>query len=161
MSFSQEALRLLAMAGWAEDRRQDISRYMKGCSRIGYALSPHIISFFERFGGLHVTSESPRKPYSGLPFDFDAQDLLSEMDSCTEYDFLCVRLSLPMCSIVPIGHCFNVHMELLMTQAGLVYAYSDGLLLKVGESGEQAIEALVTSTRFEEVLPTLPTAPAN
>jgi hypothetical protein len=50
-----------------------------------------------------------------------------------------------------IREAFKEHMALVMSNSGVVYAAYDDTLVRVGQSGEDAIEALCTGKELEHI----------
>lgn len=80
-------------------------------------------------------------------FDFDvirANELLSP-GCLDEYK---ARIGKNVCLI---GTAYREHFVLLMDADGAVYGAYDSYLVKIGESGQAAIEAIILNREFEEI----------
>lgn len=127
------------MAGWSEDRRVDTTEYEKCLQSEGYPVHTAVVDFLECFGGLRVVYPHPRVPQATDKFFINP--MVAAAHICIErvkedYD---ERVGAPLCVI---GEAFDYHMTLMMDSDGKVYAGYDDTLILVGNSGDDAIEAI-------------------
>ena len=142
--FSPRALEILTKAGWSPDRIVPVSPFISASAAAGYELHAAAARFLERFGGLVVRFDYEKKLWSGSVvlhrmFHFDVGKAIRESaESTAEYR---LWIGKPVCVI---GDSNMGNSLLLMDVNGCVYAGSDEYLCVIGESGEDAIEALCT-----------------
>lgn len=138
MQLSQKTLDLLEKAGWYQDRSIDIAEYERVLSAEGYKISEYAREFLKRFGGLTVTHPQARVA--------DMEDRFHLNPVKAANDVYCERIQsyeeMVGESLVVIGQAYREHMILSMSESGKVYASLDNLLLKLGNSGFEAIETL-------------------
>lgn len=147
-TFSAATIALLHQAGWSEERRIDISEYEKCLKAEGYPVLTVVVDFLERFGGLRVVYPHYRVPETNDEFWIDpmiaAADIYIERVS-EDYN---QRVGAHLCVI---GEAFSRHMTVMMSPDGKVYAGYDDTLIRVGDSGIDAIEALCTGRDMPKI----------
>ncbi|MEP7284972.1 MAG: SUKH-3 domain-containing protein [Chloroflexota bacterium] len=146
--FSEQTLRMLQNAGWSEFYRYDISKYEKVYERAGCAPPSKVKEFMLSFGGLYFTVPGPRSAKSVTGFDFNPVKVLQDIYVCSDYEFISEQVGLPVSPAYIIGSLHGIPAELLMVSDGKIYAYYDQILLKIGDSGEDAIEAMAIGRQF-------------
>ncbi|MEH2293027.1 SUKH-3 domain-containing protein [Nostoc sp.] len=146
--FSAETRAVLQQAGWSENRKVDTSEYEKCLKFEGYPVHAIVVDFLARFGGLQVIYPHARVPQTTDEFCINpmvaAAHIYLEWVK-EDYD---ERLGAPLCVI---GEAFDYHMTLMMDSNGKVYAGYDDILIHVGDSGIDAIEALCSGRNIPEI----------
>jgi hypothetical protein len=145
-TFSEQTIKCLYSAGWSEDRRVDTAEYERILQTADYPVHPEVKEFLRRFGGLQVVH-----PHAALPayddyFHFDVAKAVSSewplnVQSCG---------NVIGASLCIIGMSHREYMTLMMDPSGKVYALYVQLFY-VGESGEDAIEALCTGRDLPKI----------
>ena len=143
--FSNDTRQLLLAAGWTEDRAIDVSGYERDLRREGYELLHSAAEFLGSFGGLVL--EARLKPGVKATHHFDPSQAAENVDPGWVLGEYRERIGAPLC---PIGMSDNC-MVLMMDPAGAVYAGFDEALVKLGGSGEDAIETLCTNRKSEKI----------
>ncbi len=147
LTFSATTHALLRRAGWSETRRVDTGPYVAALRTEGYPVHPIVVEFLERFGSLTVVHPHHKVRNSDDRFHFDVARAVSRADpENVEVDS--ERVGTPLCVI---GEAYCGYMALLMDSAGKVYASLDDLLIHIGDSGPDAIEALCTGRSTTEL----------
>ena len=147
-SFSETTLRLLHKAGWHDGYQKDTTDYQEALKKEGYPIHPSVISFLTRFGGLHVTHPHARVPDMEDWFDLDPAKAAANVSIRAIKNGYNKRVDNELCVI---GEAFRGYMVLMMAPDDKVYAGYDDLMVSVGDSGEDAIEALCTGRELPEV----------
>jgi SUKH-3 immunity protein len=146
--FSFDTLTFLYKAGWSPAYRYDTNAFIQLYTRAGCPPTKNVSEFLERFGGLYISTVS--KPRSALYFEIDPlTSTVYTGDICSDYDYICEAIGIPNVPFYEIGSSDRRNMELLMATTGQVYALQDEVLLKVGLTGEDAIEALCTGRELK------------
>jgi hypothetical protein len=103
--------------------------------------------FLREFGGLSISFPHHKVPDLVDDCHFDACHAASGVfpDRVAKW---AGQVDEPLCVI---GEAFRNHMTLVMGQSGAVFAGMDDLLLKIGDSGTDAIEGLCTGRAFQEI----------
>ena len=153
--FSEVAYALLKQAGWIESYRFDISGYCHLYTLAGCPPTVHVMDFLRRFGGIHVQNLQ-RRGYAPLTFDFDVSYLTRSRRPleflCDDYGYIFDYLNQLHAPIYMIGHAHGHHVILLMLPDGTVYGSYDELVWHLGNSGEEAIEALCDNRKWTELI---------
>jgi hypothetical protein len=142
--FSKYTVGVLQNAGWCPNRRVRIDNHIRMLKADGYKVFPTIRDFLEQFGNLEIhyefELESGDKETIQDIIHFDASYAASAVypERIAEYMRF---LGLPLCVI---GECNSRHTTLLMDSQGKVYGGQDDLIIFCGETGEQAIENLIS-----------------
>lgn len=153
--FSPITNELLLKAGWHEKYVFDITLYEQTFRQKGCPLPEIVSGFLQHYGGLYFVNLTAADNISVLYFDFDANAYLKHIsglfDPCGDCAELSRRLGLSSPILYPIGTSHEGHMELLMASDGMVFAVYDEFALFVGESGEDALEALCTGRELKQI----------
>jgi SUKH-3 immunity protein len=104
----------------------------------GYRVFATVERFLSVFYGLTISYPHYRDPTVVDRMHFDA--IVAARDVFPEHVASWEKLVGQ--GLCPIGEAFRENMTLVMSDAGVVYAGRDAVLLRVGSSGEDAIEAL-------------------
>lgn len=146
--FSQRTLEVLYKAGWSEERFVDTSEYEKRLKLEGYPIYEVVVDFLKSFGGLRLVYPHFRVPQEQDEFIIDpilaAADIYAE--NVTE-DYS-ERVGTALCVI---GEAFSRHMTVMMASDGKVYAGYTDVLILVGNSGVDAIEALCRGQEMSQI----------
>jgi hypothetical protein len=135
--FSSLTLDLLRRAGWRPDRRVATDGYRSRLAEAGYAVSPAVLEFLQSFGGLSITRPTP---LGDDILSFDPADALTRISRArvgTYEKFLDATLCV-------IGSYFTQTFTVMMDPNGKVYGGADDTLRHLGDSGEEAVENLLT-----------------
>ncbi len=146
--FSQRTLELLWKAGWNKERAVDTSEYEKRLKSEGYPIHTVVVDFLKSFVDLRLVYPHFRVPQEEDEFIIDpilaAADIYPE--NVTE-DYS-ERVGMPLCVI---GEAFSRHMTVMMASDGKVYAGYTDVLILVGNSGTDAIEALCSGREMPKI----------
>jgi len=138
LPFSERTLTLLRQAGWREDRAVDTSGYEKALRQEGYPVHPAVVEFLRQFGGIRVVYPAKGDAKIKDEFHFDATKAAENWFPAT-VDQFSQRTGAALCVI---GEASRGNSLLLMDPSGGVYSGVDQWLVKVADSGIEAIEAL-------------------
>ena len=133
---SRAARLALDNAGYSSERTIDVGPFARAYQKEGFTASPSVWRFLESYGGLRFSLPHPKHPTVTLAFDFDPVRAASSTYP-EKVDDLAARAGAPLC---PIGQALGG--VLLMDSSGAVYSALDEWFVKLGSSGEEAIEAL-------------------
>lgn len=137
--FSQPTLITLHEIGWTDDRQIDISVYKTLFDETNQVYSDIVLKFLSNFGGLEIIySNKIRSDLRGnLIIDaIEGKDSIS-IERLNEYIKNWIKK--PLCTIG-----INQQDTLTMTLDGEVYSLFDSYVYKEGNSGEEAIENIIT-----------------
>lgn len=146
--FSQKTLALLQQAGWSENRTVDISEYEKILKSEGYQIYAVVVDFLKRFGGLRLVFPHHRVPQHNDEFIIDPSIAAADIYIERVKEDYSERVGAQLCVI---GEAFSRHMTVMMASDGKVYAGYDDLLICVGNSGTDAIEAICSGREMPEI----------
>lgn len=147
MSFSDRAYSVLAAAGWSPERAIDISDQVAALEGDGYTVFDSVRAFLARFGRMVLEYAHYKDPTRPDRATLDAVEAAAGVFPETVSSWS-AALGQGVC---PIGQAFSDHMTLVMAADGSVYAGYDDTLVRVGRSGEEAIENLTTGAEPEPV----------
>ncbi len=139
---------VLHASGWRKPCEVDVQRYRHALRAEGYPVHEIVETFLRSYGGLQVFL--PLRENGSERDDFHL-DPLAAIDSIyiervrEEYD---LRTGSALCVI---GLYHRGHMVLMMDGQGRVFGGYDETLVKVGESGEEALRALCLGGGFSPV----------
>jgi hypothetical protein len=137
-AFSPRTIRCLTSAGWTNGRSIDVTDITKELENDGFLLSEAAADFLSAFGGLRLSYPHFRDPTIPYYCSFDAVRAAKGVF----HQRLLQWESRVGNRITPIGEADREYMTLLMTPNGSVYEAMDDSLLHLGDSGEEAIDAL-------------------
>lgn len=147
IKFSTTTEKCLLQSGWNPERSVDAAGYKEQLESEGYLVDTVILEFLTRFGGLYV--EHPHAKVPGAIDHFSLNPVEAADSICYErvatYE---ERVGEKLCVV---GEAFRRHMVLMMSSSGVVYAAYDDTLVRVGNSGQDALEALCTGRELEHV----------
>lgn len=149
MGFSPETKQALEDSGWYEGRRIDISEYEIALAEGGYKDGQAACDFLRCYGGLEVDP--------GLGDTY----INTSLPAILKYPVSLWWMPLAGRNLYSIGECVFEFMTLLMDSEGRVYRYinpssqnvSGYDLLRIADSGEEAIEKLVQEANTEGDMP--------
>lgn len=140
--FSSIAINCLQCAGWKPQRRVQTASYKNAFLNEGFDFPSEIQTFLQRYGGLVISYRMRNNTVDVLEFTADyavvgMSDGLDETKEITQTS-----------SLYPIGTYMNRTTILLMSREGKVFGYSDTYISHIADSGEQAIENILTGKPF-------------
>lgn len=150
MQFTKEIRERLLKAGWSEGYEHDVTKYIKIHEVWGCQPPPIVLSFLRKYGGLIL--EYPHKIVKShiLKLSLNPTDGLQRLNVniCTDLDY--------KAEIIGTNHLyflgyFENHMELFMDESGRVYGIFDDLIVKVADTGIEAIEAICNGHEFKKI----------
>jgi hypothetical protein len=120
---------------------------MKRLVTEGYEPTSHLTDFLGSFAGLRVSHPAARAPGFEDYFHLDPIKAVNGIyrERVNMYE---ERVGERLCVF---GEAFREHMVLMMSSTGTVYAAYEDVLVRVGSSGEDAIEALCTGRKLEHI----------
>lgn len=142
-------MQCLLQAGWHPDRSVFLSRETEAELRAnGHLLVPAARAFLTEFGGLTVTHRHARVPTTLDRFVIDA--LLAtrgrDPDWVREYERRSAESVL-----TPVGEAARGYLIMCMGPTGNLYGGYDHSLIRLGTSGDDAIEGLCTGREATQV----------
>lgn len=141
-------VRYLRAAGWDSNRRLDTAPVIAAMTREGYTVFPVVNDFLATFGNLSLSYPHYRNPTLTDRCHFDAA--LAAQNVFTEHvSYWSDRIGAPLC---PVGEAFNDHMTVLMAQNGAVYGGFEETLVKLGNSGYEALNTLCEGGEPESIV---------
>ena len=147
-SFGKKTYDTLIKSGWFEGRNVDVERYTKLYKEEGFPVLNSAISFLREFGGLNVQFKNLRNGIMD-DFTFDVVRALElEVRERVVDDYEPRIGYMQMCLI---GTAYREHFVLLMDTGGRVFGGYDSNFVKIADSGEEAIEAIINDYAFEEI----------
>jgi len=139
-TLSEPVRRVLEAAGWSEARSVATRADEDALARDGYSLSRAARAFLERYSGLEVSFRHPADSRIRIALRFDAA-----RGAASVYPERVAALSSRAGSpLVPVGTAHGGNMVLLVDPRGRVLVASDDILILMGETSEEALEALAT-----------------
>lgn len=141
----------LKKAGWDYNRLINTTDFVKAYQEYGFPILNHVLEFLSRFGNLKINFLNLRNGIDDN-FDFDVRHGLEvEVIERVKEDYMPRINNKKMCII---GTAYRDHYVLLMDEDGKVYGGYDSYFVKIGDSGENAIEAIIEG-RQSDVIPEL------
>jgi hypothetical protein len=129
----------LRAAQWLPGGHADVARYEAACEAEGVSLLPATRDFLRRYGGLVIKYEDSLRQTDVLEFCADDAVRGMGIGGLRQVErLLDVR---PLC---PIGHYQYGTCMLLQDEGGRVFGVSDDTTTFLGESGEEAIENILS-----------------
>ncbi len=144
--FSDKTLDCLAVAGWYPGRRIATEPFLPFITKLNCVMSSAADSFLAEFGELNV--RYMRRPRAGRTYPEDEIRIHPKYGGAIDADDYPAILASPVC---PLGDCFRAHMVLMMIPSGEVFAAFDDSVIRVGNSGAEAIEALCSDVNMPNV----------
>jgi hypothetical protein len=140
----------LQSAGWSDSRKADIRPFERALEEEGYPVHESVVVFLRSFGGIAVAIPEQADRVGAVDFRLDpreAIDLIYRERVSEEYD---LRVGSPLCAV---GVYFGRSIVLLMDADGGVYGGSDDFLVRLGSSGEEALETLYRGSPVATIPP--------
>ena len=147
--FSELTMQCLLKAGWRPGRNVALPGEAEAELRAdGHALLPSARAFLAEFGGLTVVHPHARAPASPDRFVIDALLAAKGTDSgwVREYER---RSGEP--ALTPVGEAARGYLIMCMGAGSHVYGGYDDFLIRLGTSGDDAIEGLCTGREAPHV----------
>jgi hypothetical protein len=138
---------LLLKAGWKENRNVDGTKLKELIIMYGFRILPKALEFLEEFEGLIIRFPNLKNGINDdITLDFvKAAELEGNERIAEEYELrIGKKLSI-------VGTAYREHFALIMDEDGKVYGAYDSFLVKIGDSGVGAIEAIINNEKFIEI----------
>jgi hypothetical protein len=145
--FAQKVKTAISKSGWFANRSFDISEFKDIALNDSYFWSLAVDSFMREFGGLYITYE---RTSGDDVIHFDLKKAIDEIDRSWIEDYALKIKSKQLCVI---GQAYSDHLTLIMDSNGKVYGGFDEELFFIGNSGEEAIEAICSDQKLGYVNP--------
>lgn len=147
-TFSGAAAEYLRKAGWTPTRTLPTRVYEEASKAEGRSLLPKAKQFLSKFGGL-IIQYSPKSGQADV-LAFLAERTIHAMDGS---GLECFEELIGVSPLCPIGHYQFGTCILFMDKRGYVFGGSDETITLVGQTGEQAIENILTGVAVEVLEP--------
>ena len=144
--FSEGTLSMLYRAGWSEERKVDTTAYEQRLKDEGYEIFPIALAFLGCFGDLEIKYPNNLVPSIISGFSLNLLETL-ERTSLASIQTYSRMLKTP---VTVIGMESDNGL-LLMNPDGKVFDVFDTWMMEVGESGEDAIEALCSGRELKKI----------
>jgi SUKH-3 immunity protein len=138
-AFSPQVEVYLREAGWSPLRRTDPAHYEKAFEREGISLTQATRDFLGRYGGLVIKYQGAMGQTDVL--DFCADDAVRGIGARGLHEMERLLDVRPLC---PIGYCLCSTCLMLQDERGRVFGVSDDTTSFLGESGEEAVENILS-----------------
>lgn len=143
--FSKTTVELLTSAGWEVGRTVDISAIEAKLTKGGFDIFPAVRDFLTKFGNLWITfpMELPHRTRTYY-LVIDPVKIVKRFGGSDHRWMRAYKeaIGLPMCVIGWYGP--DMYYTLMMDSLGKVYCGWDDALLFAGQTGEEAIENLLS-----------------
>lgn len=138
---------LLTQAGWSETRKVDSSKLIKQITENSYDVLPKALQFLEEFDGLKIKFTNFKNgQMDDITLDFNKATELEFPERIHEdYE---PRIGKKLCAI---GTAYRDHFILVMDEDGKVYGGYSDYLVKIADTGIDAIEAIVSNKQFIQI----------
>lgn len=152
MNNSAIVYKILEKSGWHVGRKIDKTLIIQYIVNEGYPVLEKVIDFLEMVWDLTIHFENKRNGLKkdDISFLFEKATHL-EVPERVNKDYS-LRIGKKLCLI---GSVYRDHMVLMMADDNTVYGGYDDFLCKIGDSGMDAIEAIIFDYDFIEI-PDLP-----
>lgn len=145
-NFSKQVEGFLTTAGWHTGRKIDTDALIKHLEQKGCIVSAVIESFLKEFGQLKIDFLLPNGNIDHL--HFDAIKAVNDINPIWVEEY---SKRLKNESLCVIGQAYSNHLTLLINYSGQIYGGYDDNLYFIGESGEEAIQAICLNYKLTEV----------
>ena len=149
----EKTVERLKTVGWSKDRKIDVSYIVEVLAERGFDLSDKNIGFLEQFGmlefeipnrcasfeGLFCIYFNPIKAVGNNMYKYSLEYLEDEYSEIENID-----------TLVPIGETDDRNMLILSTKDNVFYGYTDGCLVKYGDTVEDMLDCLIGTCRLPE-----------
>lgn len=149
-TFSEHTKAILFEAGWSDSRSVDTRDFEQRLESEGYRVYESVSRFLESFGGLMVSVHLPQSHHLTVDFHFNPSATVKSIYSKRVSGDQRIWADPPLCVI---GFYHRGHMVLMMDEQGCVYGGYDDLLVFIGASGEEAIEAMCQGKKYSPIPP--------
>ena len=145
--FSEQTVKYLNQAGWAPGAVVDAASFSKVLLDAGFAPNVTALRFLQEFGGLHI--EYPHKRVPGMMdnMHFNSSEVVRDILPSTVAAYGAIVGG----ALCPIGEAARGYYILMMDETGAVYGAYGDFLVKVGDSGIEAIEALCSGKELQQI----------
>jgi hypothetical protein len=131
-------MKCLEKAGWRLNRHVDTTRFEAALRERGLSVSAPAIEFLSEFGGLAL-----RYPHFRAQGREDGCNFLADVAAAGAQEWRIQEYEMALGSrLTVIGRAFSDHMTVVMDEGGRVYAGFEDVLVNVGKSGADALNAL-------------------
>ena len=136
-------------AGWHEQRSIDRGSIVEQIKKEGYTAMSNVVDFMTHFNGIVILFDNKRNGIKDddIRFDFEHATHLEVPERVNGNYANRIQKAL-----IPIGSAYRDHFVLLMANDNCVYGGYDNYLCKIGDSGFDAIEAIILDRKFIEIL---------
>lgn len=136
------------IAGWHEHRQLDRTKIIDQVRTEGYKVLDNVIDFMVVFDKIVILFENKKNGLKedDIRFDFEHATHLEVPERINNNYAIRIQKSL-----IPIGSAYRDHLVLLMADDNSVYGGYDTYLCKIGDSGTDAIEAMILDRNFTEI----------
>lgn len=143
--------RLLA-AGWFEQRNIDIEEIIAKYNERGFELSDKNVFFLKQYGLLEFEFKNINPLFNNIVYKhFNPIKALGKNLYKKSLDYLEDEYDIEdMDTIIPIGETDNGNMLILCTEKNIFYGYTDGCLVKYGNTIEAMLECVVGENSIPE-----------
>ena len=146
MGLSETTKNILRKYGWSENRKFDVTEYVKFLKKDGFNVSPKAEEFMCMFGGLQLKMPLMWGPgETGLHFNaiVAARDIFPY--SVEQYER---RVGEPL---TPVGEAYDGYFTIMISKSGKMFGAFEDTLRKEGEDFEEGIEALYSQKETPEI----------
>jgi len=148
MNNAEDVYEILKNGGWYKDRKMDHDKIIKFINTEGYDVLDNVIAFLQEFLNLTVYFNNKRNGLKNDDFDFVLEKAAGlEVPERLRENYS-PRIGKKLCII---GSAYRDHMVLMMAEDNSVYGAFDDFLCKIGDSGMDAIEAIIFDYDFKEI----------
>jgi len=146
-NYSNEVLSCLKRAGWEFRREINTEPFIQRMKEDNFPVIPEAIKFLSKYGNLTINFVNKR---SGINDDitFDPSKAMDIVVSEKLEDFVPRIKRKQLCAI---GTAYREHFVLMMDEKANVYGAYDDFLVRIADTGEKAIEAIILDYDFEEI----------
>lgn len=152
---NKKTVERLEKVGWSIDRKIDVSHIIGIFSQRGFELSEKNISFLEQFGMLEFELENnsglfnnaihknfnPIKAIGKNMYKYSLEYLEDEYSEIENIE-----------TVIPIGENENGNMLILCTNDNQFYGYTDGCLIKYGDTIDDMLDCIIGEIRLPEYI---------
>lgn len=138
-------------AGWSEEREIDVDEVIDTLKSRGFLLSDKNIYFLKKYGLLEFKFENRNNLFNDMvcknfnPLKAVGKNLYKESLNYLEDEYDIDSIN----TVIPIGENDNGNMLILCTEDNVFYGYTDGCLVKYGNTIEEMLECIIG----ENILP--------
>jgi len=145
LKLNENTKKRLLEAGWFEHRNIDISKIIELYKERGFKVSEQNAIFLKEFGLLEFELKGENALFSYVNHrNFNPIKALGKNLYRDSLDYLVDEYDVPeLEKVIPVGETENRNMLLLCTENNIFYEYTDGCLVKCGNTVEEMLECLV------------------